>query len=94
MTAMDDAFGEFPDRPDHPDFWKMSSAVLRLDGRMHDGDGSTQAFVDTVNEYADIESLTYLAKQRVLRLNAPDHLKPLLMTIYLDAFITGCEYSR
>lgn len=100
-----DVFGDFPSRPTHDDFWKLSSAVLRLDGRMEDfsePEGDEQQVGQVLSEYCDPESLVYMAQQRSLRLF---HLHPelkknsveimqVLLTSYIDGFCAGAELER
>jgi hypothetical protein len=90
---MDDAFGKIPGRPDHPDFWKLSQIVLRTDGRL---EADPDAFRSTVSSVIDLESLTYFARQRVMRLfpGQPERSTIALMSLYMDAFIMGAEFDH
>ena len=99
-SGMDEVFGKMP-RPDTPDFWKMSDAVLKLDGRVEaamTNEEKHEVFVSTVGEYVDIESLSYMAVQRAIRVVPPSpknaDMIQKLAAIFMDAFIIGCEFQR
>jgi hypothetical protein len=66
--ALSDVFGSNPDRPDHPDFWRMSDVRLMLDGRTQNPDISDEerqkSFAELYGDAADIESISYLAFMR------------------------------
>lgn len=66
--AMSDVFGSNPNRPDHPDYWRISEVVLKLDGRTQNPDVSDEerqkSFQELYNGVADIESITYVAFHR------------------------------
>lgn len=101
-SAMDDAFGARPDRPSHPDFWRLSSVVLDIDGQLQEATTQTArnaALARIVAQYVDQDSLAYVALQRALRAlmsttatDASDIAK--LAAVYLDGFITGCAYQK
>lgn len=50
----------FPDRPQHPDFWRLSSALTKADGDATEGDKSVEEIVGV-----DGQSLVYVANNRV-----------------------------
>lgn len=55
---------QFPNRPNHPDFWRLSEIVLQLDAAVLE-DGVT---VDSeVEKEIDVASLNYMAEQTALR---------------------------
>lgn len=58
---------QFPARPQHPDFWKLSDVILQLDSQ---GEAESDAFATAVGEVVDMESLQYMAYQRALRVHA------------------------
>jgi hypothetical protein len=79
----------FPNRPDHPDFWLLSRLVCQLDERSDRG--GPDEFARILAEYIDPASLTYMAEQRALRarlVGAPD------MALYFDAFVLGVAAER
>ncbi len=99
-----DVFGE-RSRPEHPDFWKLSSIVLQLDGRTEDE--SEDAFDRGIKDArVDPQSVSYLSVQRALRaldvqtfedLQANPQKMQLLMVlsaIYLDGFTAGSIWGQ
>lgn len=80
----------FPDRPQHPDFWRMVGIVNYLDGEALEGGRDPEKIV---GEYVDMDSLIYLAKQRVLRLRG--HIDPAAgLALYMDAFAVGYKFHE
>ena len=63
-----DLFGPNPTRPTHPDFWKLSNAVLDLDGAMLEGLQQGRGVDDVIAEKAaqvgDSYAICYVAVQR------------------------------
>lgn len=98
-----DTLGNFPERPNHPDFWRLSSVVLKLDGRMDAAkseDEQEAVWADNVARFIDEPSLTYLAMQRSMRVlgvksqselrrRADDIIK--LTVVYMEGFQIGAE---
>lgn len=97
MDAMKRMFGDFPDRPDHPDFWRMSDVVLKLDGRMQEG-GTEETFVESIAESIDMDSVMYMAQERcsilLEQMGAPMALLPMLMTTFMTSVVTGIEFQK
>lgn len=97
MTVPDDL--SFPGQPEHPDFWRLSSEVLRLDGEAQEGKSIEQIAEDMG---IDIESLGYMATQRALRLGSMLGLDPrkdqrvvsMLGGMWLDGFAIGINFER
>lgn len=85
----------FPERPTHPDFWRMSQVALKHDGRSKEDDG----LVRTINEYVDMDSLLYAAEHRLgnaglgLAMSQPQ-VKATLLAMYLDAFCLGVGFEK
>lgn len=82
----------FPDRPTHPDFARMSSAAIEQDA-IADMLGLSEA------ASFDLESLAYIADARVhAALGAVDHLTHrtslLMPVLYMDAFQLGVGFER
>lgn len=96
-----------PDRPDHPDFWKLSDVVLRHDGQATD---PTAAFNMDERIARDIkpEVLTYMIGQRVAAMMQRGPLAQELARVpkvaamlsviaqasALDAFMIGVEWQK
>lgn len=80
----------FPDRPDHPDFWRLSAAVCGNDAEADNG----KAVGDIIAEVIDPASLYYMLKQRVMRANAmlPGGAEPGVE--WLDGFMAGVRYAE
>lgn len=102
--TIDDVFGSHPQRPDHPDFWKLSDIVLELDASMYER-GATHA-EDVISQKAaevgDSESITYMAVQRAMRALGVQSRQDLVdkrneialyATVYLEAFIVGVRFA-
>lgn len=85
----------FPERPTHPDFWRMSEAVLQHDGQADEGHQSVEQIV---GETVDVQSLTYFATQRAgtacQRSGLPEALVPVLAGVWMDAFMAGARYQQ
>ena len=107
MSGMEDVFGHMAARPDHPDFWKLSEIILRHDAATDQSlptdvkDRQFEALMDETN--CDRESVTYVALQRAIRVVGVTTREGILsnfdiimkmMSLYLDAFLTGCAYTR
>lgn len=58
--------------------------------------GKQAVFTATVNAVVDIDSLEYVANQRVLRLtegmSVSTRTRAAIAAIYMDAFVTGAMY--
>ncbi len=83
----------FPNRPDHPDFRRLSWIIQGLDADM---DGGKDSFDNILRAKVDPASLIYLAEQRISRI-APiitPTLDFLLKALYLEAFIVGCSFTE
>jgi hypothetical protein len=85
---------KFPNRPNHPDFWRLSDVTLRLDGAAGNGrDLSTAA-----DGLVDLDSLVYMAEQRcailIRAFGLPTSVHMPLVTAYVTSFITGIEFEK
>lgn len=76
----------FPDRPVHPDFWRISSAVLKLDGQSQVADWEA-----IVTPLVDPRSLLYMAQNRVRTPNDPLVLPS---AAWIDGFLAGAVYQQ
>jgi hypothetical protein len=83
----------YSDRPDHPDFWLMSQAVIDLDAASDEG----KPFQEVVGDI-DLESLKYMAAQRALRaamiLADPVSRESQIMATWLDGFMAGARFAK
>jgi len=103
----DAIFGHNPGRPDHPDFWKLSDQVLKLDGRMQaapDDEAKERVWQESVAEAdIDMECLVYMATQRVFRILGIQTKADLfakstevakLTTVYMEGFLIGSMFQK
>lgn len=51
----------FPDRPNTPDFWRLSETAMQLDGQVNEGDEDIEKIFESL---CDMESLLYITDQR------------------------------
>lgn len=86
----------FPDRPDHPDFWRLSEAVMHND-TMADNGASVQDILGDLG-IADANSVGYMAGQRVMRAVhhnfLSEEVRALFTSLYLDAFALGLRVAQ
>ena len=68
MSAMDDVFGPRSQRPDHPDFWRISEIYLESDAAMDEAEGDQKDVVwhDRVSDVVDLNSAMYAAMNRTM----------------------------
>lgn len=81
----------FPNRPQHPDFWDMVSAVTTLDEA---GDAGTPIEQISARYGIDFDSLVYMANQRALRaeklfVNSPAPMQAKYSANFIDGFMAG-----
>ena len=109
----DDLGSMFPgpkSRPDHPDFWRLSELLLKLDSDLDPSnpdeaakEAQWQARMAEVE--VDLDSLTYSAMQRAFRIvgiqNPLELIDPqkmrqvaLLTSVWLEGFAAGTFYER
>jgi hypothetical protein len=83
----------FPNRPSHPDFWRLVEVINHLDGEATEGHKSLE---DILGQDIDLDSLFYMADQRVLRSRIPNSpvLRYAALALYLDAFALGYHYAK
>jgi len=80
----------FPDRPTHPDFDKLSKVIIGLDTLADQGQGFDEIMVDAV----DPESLIYMMDQRIRRaVMSKASPSEIVMALYMDAFALGYHYA-
>lgn len=103
---LNNVFGGFDQRPESPDFWRLSEIILRLDGMIaeaKDEDERNRLYNENVERWVDGDSLFYLALQRGMRAlgitkvgevrqNAP--LLTRMAILYAEGFQVGTEYAH
>ena len=98
-SGMDEVFGP-GDRPKSPDFWKLSSIVLKLDGRLEAAKPKDRQaiFEAAVSDHVDLESISYMAYQRAIRMVPPSlenmRVIQMLCASYIDGFTAGSEFEK
>lgn len=105
--SFDDLFKTNLPRPEHPDFWKLSSIVLDLDASMTEGvqrgEQPDEVLARKMGEVGDSYSFAYMATQRAFRVhgvqtvgdlmqNMPEVIKT--ATIYMEAMIVGARFHE
>lgn len=86
---------EFPNRPDTPDFWRLSAVLIDQDAYADDPQPGVRVD-ERITQVIDPASLLYAANQRALRAIALlDMSAPVsaLGAIWVDAFLAGTEYQ-
>lgn len=100
----------FPNRPSHPDFWKLSNIILGLDATTTDDPDS---FESIISDVVDPDSISYQSMQRAMRAVAISHgIDPskgtvprdllvknqhtllAMSAIYMEAFIVGARFAK
>lgn len=86
---------EFPERPDHPDFWKLSKIVIENDDATEAHDG----FENAVGAAGiDVGSVVYMARQRAARfcqyMDLPEEHVGKVIAAIIDGFITGVRFEQ
>jgi hypothetical protein len=88
---------KYPDRPKHPDLWRLVDSVNYLDGEATEGGRGVE---DIIGDFIDPDSLIYMAKQRVLRGQMQASIfgridfEALAVSLYLDAFALGYRTAQ
>lgn len=97
VSTLDDEFGHVPGRPTHPDMARLS-AIIRHNDALSERPLFQMALF--VAQYADPETVFYIAKQRALRaeaaMEAQDREVDLgqgLMAMWLDGLMLGLAAS-
>ena len=87
----------FPDRPQHPDFWRLSESALLLDGRVNSGQTPGEAGA----EFVDWESAKYMIEQRTAFLlrqsgygDAPAVLHTLMYAAMFSGLVQGIVFEQ
>lgn len=104
-SAMDDVFGQNSNRPDHPDYWRLSEIILGMDGAIEaapDVETKDAVWHQRVRDVIDEESGVYASVNRSMLLvnslpfDIPDAVRVQLTTsmagLWMDAFVTGAQF--
>jgi hypothetical protein len=85
---------DFPNRPDHPDFWLMAECVQDVDAAADDG-----IALERIIGKVDMESLAYVASLRALRMKfRPGDPRAgttaAIGAVWIDGFIAGVNFQK
>lgn len=86
--------GQYPGRPNHPDFWAMSRIIIDQDRR---AESHAASFEDLIAEAADVPSVAYMASQRAMRARRDLTSGPIeirLASVWVDGFVAGVAFGR
>lgn len=87
----------FPNRPQHPDFWRIADVLNQLDGESLEGG---KDLPEIVVGMVDLESLIYSASNRAIKqielLGLPNdtRMRAALTATFLNAFLAGVQFER
>lgn len=95
-SAMDEVFGHQPNRPEHPDYWKLVSVILGYDAAAREGENVMEGRVSPV---IDLPSVRYVARQRAqltMKFATEREWRPVraLNGAWLDGFLTGLAWTK
>lgn len=92
--SLNDIFGTFPGRPDHPDMTKLVDIILQQDGKTEDADFDMESHLSSI---IDPTSVSFLSLQRAIRIANSVSDKALLAklsTMWIDGFLVGVELAK
>lgn len=81
----------FPDRPQHADFWSLSRIAIAGDAKI---DSGKKGVHDLVSEVIDLDSLVYLARQRVARFESDLDIQAKMVAAMMDGFMLGASFQK
>lgn len=88
----------FPNRPQTPDFWRLSETALMLDGKTVEGQQHT---FDTTSEFVDVVSLDYMCEVRTAIMlqelgmgGLPDSIKVLFQAAMMGGVVHGIAFEK
>jgi hypothetical protein len=86
----------FPDRPNHPDFWRLAEVGMAHDADAIEKRGGLQQVIASI---IDERSLLYAAEHRLgnggaLTPGMSSMQKARLMAIFVDAFCLGADFIK
>jgi len=96
-------------RPEHEDFWQLSSIVLDLDASMTEGlergERPDDILAKKIAEVGDSYSFAYMATQRAYRVHGiqtvadlmrPENMEAVIKTatVYMEAMVVGARFHE
>ena len=101
---LSDFFGPLAiERPNHPDFWRLSNIILQYTGEVEanaeNPEAQQLAWTDFVGRVGDVHSLTYMATQRVMRAFGRPTPETVTIcaaaaTLWLEGFYAGARFEQ
>jgi hypothetical protein len=90
----------YPDRPDSPDFWALSEALLHNDS-IEQAEDIGAEYERRVSEVIDLDVLHYVVVQRLMRVKERDHhrhnddkAEAWFSAAWVDGFMAAVEYMK
>ncbi len=80
---------DYPDRPDHPDFWLIAQALLDQDAQADAG----QDAEEIISRMIHLPSAAYAATQRAARVSKP-FTSVQVAAAWLDGFLAGMRVQQ
>lgn len=94
----------FPDRPQHPDFWRLSEIILKQDGRVEDItslEDANDMIPRMIQEQIDQTSLEYMSMVRSHRMldslrkaGLPFYPEVAMTSMFLQGVLVGIEFQK
>lgn len=106
MSDLGDLFGDFPARPDTPDFWRLSEIILQMDGAVAEARTEEErevAWKRFFDKHVSTHAIYYMGIQRAMLalglstagdLSRHHELITKMATIYAEAFAVGTQYME
>lgn len=100
---INDFFGPNANRPDHPDFWRLSETILGYDAGIDMAVDKDKFWEDAVDAVVDRNSVMYMAFQRAARAyncetvgDVVQHVGEITKAtvLYIEGFLMGAEFQR
>lgn len=83
---------DYPDRPQHPDYWRLSEVLHKMDGDSTEGGKPAD---EIIASFADPDSVAYAARQRSLMMQKMTGIPAeVLEVVWLDAFTAGVSFEK
>lgn len=107
--TLDEEFGEFPGRPDHPDLKALSDIVISMDGQAEvlslTGESTEEFFQRRFKEAGiDEKAISWMAQQRALMASGvlsdtpfgpfQELLGELLAAVWIEAALVGIAFEQ
>jgi len=100
---INDFFGPNANRPNHPDFWKLSETILKYDADIDIAIDKDKYWEDAVDAAVDRQSVMYMAFQRAARACQAHTVQDVAIALpfitkaivlYIEGFLMGVEFQK